>query len=696
MGKRNKIRTDNKTAQPSDKLLLVGFLALIILHIIGGFWHSYYSWGFSYWSLFSINTITIFGVLSIIALLATYYYRSKIKLEFLDRFQFTHKSKFVTFIFYTVISIILFFILYNYRSQAHIYGDGYSILEFCSIHSSLVIKDQYYLQLLAVYWHWLMFNMLSSLSFLDKEKIFALTNVIGGIIGLLGIYKITGLLARSMKERIFLLVISLSSASIILFFGYIENYTWAMSFMLWTIYYCIRYIHKSCSIFLLFLFAFISLAFHLITIPVLVTVFYVLLYRIYAVKKILIRLTNFSLFIVICIGSLIILFLSQLKQLTQFVPLWKISGNNYSLFSLNHLSDLFNLILLLAPLGLLFFVFSVLLKEKDEIKNDKTEKVLFVISLLTFLSASFIDPQLGMIRDFDLFSFYGIPLTLWAGYRFSRMYLEDKFPSWIIVASSIIVIIHIVPNLYEKNRPELAVEYLDEVLWKDPHYQTDYQDAYRGLSWGVILEHNVNRGDLSEKYFTKRSTVDQFDPTPFYNLGSLYNKKNQLDSSRYYFQKGFELNPQDPKFLSKLAEVECKLQNFQLAEKLAKESLAIDSNHLQGLIALGNIYGVQNQMGKSIVYLRKAYDLNPNAYIIMLNLGAQYAKGINADSALYYYDKSLSTIPNTLKIKILSRLISITLYQNHQSKAIEYLNQLKQIAPNSALVRKKEKEIYGQ
>ena len=136
MGKRNKIRTDNKTAQPSDKLLLVGFLALIILHIIGGFWHSYYSWGFSYWSLFSINTITIFTVLSIIALLATYYYRSKIKLEFLERLQFTHKSKFVTFIFYTVISIILFFILYNYRSQAHIYGDGYLILGRSEEHTS--------------------------------------------------------------------------------------------------------------------------------------------------------------------------------------------------------------------------------------------------------------------------------------------------------------------------------------------------------------------------------------------------------------------------------------------------------------------------------------------------------------------------------------------------------------------------------
>ena len=33
---------------------------------------------------------------------------------------------------------------------------------------------------------------------------------------------------------------------------------------------------------------------------------------------------------------------------------------------------------------------------------------------------------------------------------------------------------------------------------------------------------------------------------------------------------------------------------------------------------------------------------------------------------------------------------------NNKTEAIEYLNQLKSIAPNSEIVRKKEKEIYGQ
>lgn len=693
MGKIKKVQKSNKPKNKTDIYLLIGFLSLILLHVLGGFWHSFYSWGFSYWSVMPQSLTIIFGITSIGSILTVYVLRNKINLDFIDKLQFSSNSTKISFSVIT--SILLTFILFMFRSQAHVYGDGYSILEFCSVDTALEIKDQYFLQLLAVYWHQFIFKVLSPISFFEKENIFALTNIVGGVIGFWGVYKISGLLSRNTKERIFFLIISLSSASIILFFGYIENYTWAMSFMLWSIYYSIRYLYKTCSIFPLLICSLIAFAFHMITLPILVTVFFVILYRINSFKKFFNNLRRLHFVIFIVIGSLFILLLSQFKQMTVFVPLWGITDNNYSLFALSHLLDIVNLFLLLAPLGLLFFLIFLKDKNKEDFKNDSSEKVLFIISLFTFLSACFIDPQLGMIRDWDLFSFYGIPLTLWGGYRFSRIFSDKQFPVWIIITSSIIVLVHIVPNLYEKNHPQIAVEYLDEVLWEDPHYQSDYQDSYRGQSWALILRNELSRIDLSDKYYSRRLKSDSSDPTILYNFGLMHNKKNQLDSARYYLQKGNELYPQEPKFLSKLSEIECKSRNFQLAENYARESLAIDSNYIKGITALAIVFTFQNKMQEALTYFRKAYDLEPNAYKNILNLGSHYAKGINTDSAIYYFNKVVPLAPEKQKIDILGGLISMALHLNRKAEAIEYLNQLKSIAPNSPLVLAKEKEIYG-
>ncbi len=694
MGKNNKKKKRAENQNQSDVYLLIGFLSLILLHILGGFWHSFFSWGFSHWASIP-NTITlIIGSMSILSVLSLYFFRNKLSLNFIDQLQFSNKSKPVTVLFSVLISLILGFVLYTFRSQAFVYGDGYSMLDFCSTNQPLEIIDQHKLQLLALYWHQFTFKTFSSFTSFNKEEIFALTNVLGGIIGLWGIYKISVVLSRSRKERLFFIIISLSSASIILFFGYIENYTWATSFMLWSLYYSIRYTQRTCRIFPLLFFSFLAFAFHMITLPALVTVLFVILYRKDSFKKFIDNLKRFHLVIIVLVGSLSILLFAQLKGLSTFVPIWAIPKNNYSLFALSHLSDIFNLLLLIAPLGLLFFFFS--LKKNNALKNDSTEKVLFVISLLTFLSACFIDPHLGMMRDFDLFSFYGIPLTLWSGYRFSRVITYKQFPSWIIIASLVILLVHVVPNLYEKNHPNIAVEHLDKILWEDPHYQNEYQDAFRGLSWGYILRNNSEQYDLSEKYFTRSANSNNLDPLPLYNLGVYYIEKNQLDSARHYFHKGKNLSILDPKFLSKLAEIEFLENNISLAEKYSRESLALDSNHIHALSTLGIILRTQNKHDEALKYFSKVNDLKPNDYMFLLRLGVQFSEIKIADSAIFYMDKSLPYLPPSVKHNILGSYVSISISLNRKEDAIRYFNQLKAIAPNSLILKKLEKEIYGQ
>ena len=587
-----------------------------------------------------------------ISLLATYYYRSKIKLEFLDRFQFTHKSKFVTFIFYTVISIILFFILYNYRSQAHIYGDGYLILGNVLSLEDVFAESKSFMEFFTIYLYYFTVTTSKYLGIFSTANVLGALNAVAGVFGVWAIWSISNNLGSSKKRRYFIFISALSSASIILFFGYIENYTWAMVSGLWTLYFSLGYVNRQNGILPLIFFSLISIGFHLIALPFFIVALYAVLLRTHKADFI-IKMNILTLSLLFALGTLIVVFIAQIKGISIFVPLWEIPKNPYSLLSFEHIADVFNQLVLVAPISIVMLGLILIQIKKGKNTTDDSIKVLYMVSFLTFLSAIFIDPQLGASRDWDLLSLYGIPLTLYAGYSFTELYDKKKFPSWIIVASILIVFVHIVPNIYEKNHSKLAVEYLDEVLWKDPHYQTDYQGAYRGISWGFILRNNVGRNDLSEKYFTRRTIVDKYDSTPLYNLGVLHFEKNQNDSARYYLHKGFELTPQDPKFLSMLSEVEKKSQNIQLAEKYAREALKLDSTYLPALTTLGIILSNQNKILEALFYFRKVYDIDPDDELNIMNLGIIYSRGINVDSAYYYMNKAFPYLPESRKIEIL-------------------------------------------
>ena len=696
MGKSKKGHKNKNSTNTLESFLLLGFISVIVLHLIGGFWHSYYSWGFSYWSVIPNNFTIVCLLGSLGSLVFVYTMRYKIKANIFDSVQFKKKPKLITILVSLVSTILIGFILFLFRSKAHVYGDGYLLIDNVLLLENMLAKTKNYMELLTIFTYYFLTVSVQEISTFSTEVVIGLLNSIGGVVGFWGIYKIAGLLSRNLKEKLFFIVISLSSASIILFFGYIENYTWAFSIMLWSIYFSIKYIKNLCSIYPLLISTLIAFAFHMITLPMIATVVYILLIKVDSKNKVFEKLKRLYVVIIIALGSLIIMLLAQFKELDVFVPLWDLPNNNYSLFTFSHLSDILNLLLLIAPLGVVFFLVSLQHKKNIELNSDSTEKVLFMISLLTFLSTCVIDPQLGMLRDWDLFSFYGIPLTLWSGYRLTRLYSDKQFPPWIIIASTIIVFVHIVPNMYEKNNSQIAVEYLDKVLWEDPHYHVEYKDAFRGLSWAYTLTMVVNREDLADKYYTKRASIKGKNVTALFNMGVMYYRKNQYDSARYFLQKGYQLTPEDPRFLAELSVIESRTKNYTLSEKYAREALALDSNFLPALSALAILCAEQNRTNESLIYFRKAYNIKPNNYEQNIHLGMFYSRGNNVDSAYFYMKKSLSLAPENQKPNILSSLISTSLHLHQKEKAIEYLNQLKAIAPNSPIIKAKEKEVFAQ
>ncbi len=199
--KPKKTQLEKNSFEANERLLLVGFLTIILLHILGGFWHSYYSWGFSYWSVLSQNVLLIVGALSILTLLATYNYRSKINLELLEMVEAFQDSKLFKIIAYTIVSILLFVLLYQFRSQSHIYGDGYLIIDKTLEIEEIFSEVKNYMEFLTVYLYYSATVVINTFHNIGTEKIIALINSMAGTFGVWALWSIANLLSSKKKKN---------------------------------------------------------------------------------------------------------------------------------------------------------------------------------------------------------------------------------------------------------------------------------------------------------------------------------------------------------------------------------------------------------------------------------------------------------------------------------------------------------------
>ena len=213
MAKLKKDKTQIKLNQPSDKLLLAGFLSLILLHIVGGFWHSYYSWGFSYWSVFPTDMIYFFGILSTVSLSITYYYRSKIRFDFLNRLNFSNRSKQFRLSFISLTLFLTTCTLYFFCPKVHIYGDGYLILNKVLSVEDMLLDSKNFMELFTIQFYNFITSQVQWFGTISREVVLGTINSIAGAFGLWAIWSISKCLGSSRERRSFIFI----SALLVLF-----------------------------------------------------------------------------------------------------------------------------------------------------------------------------------------------------------------------------------------------------------------------------------------------------------------------------------------------------------------------------------------------------------------------------------------------------------------------------------------------
>ncbi len=589
-------------------------------------------------------------------------------------------------------SLILFLLFYVFRSRAFVYGDGLLTLNSHTAWSQPIEFAHYFTKPLGIYVDRVFTRFFSLFLPVEPAVLLGIVLAIAGVVGFWAVIRIARIMSPDTGMRVFIILGILSSGSVVLFFGYVEDYPWAIAFALWSLRFSLGYVKNREPLWPAFLFGVLAIGFHVLTAPfVLIPIMAVFLRQFPRVASICLWWVAAVAFV---LSVPIVLLFFALGRTWYFVPLRPELGNQYWAFSLSHLLDMVNQILLVAPLGLLLLIFSGRKRENKEPEERMIDWSLGTLTILTFLTAFWLNPNLGAPRDWDLLSLFGIPLTLWGVYRYINRRGLSGSVHRLLTNAVIVAAICLIPNLIEKNNTVIATKRLDAILWHDAHYQWEYRNADRCVSWAFILSTSLGHSNRSLKYYHRRAAAAGRDPRSWTNLAKVYLKRGEPDSALFWLEEGRQSAQADVDYLVTLSKVEQMLGNLPDALRHAEEACLLAPGDPAGHARHAVVFAEQGRPAAALAAARQAYHLAPQQAEYATLLGHTFAENRVYDSALIFLGQGFNLAPDSeTKMNNGEMYIRAALAQGDIAAAREMLSRLEAIVTHSADIRHLERII---
>lgn len=674
-----------KTIDSAVLFRLLG--ALILVHLVGAFLPVTTAWGFNYWNLAPLPVAVGLLLVALVLLVPPVSERvSRLFGSLVSKVAafLKNKNRYLTGLAGLAFAFALFYI---FRSEAHVYGDGFTRLEGYAVKDGAIIYDKLFLEVGSIVLPHYVYRLLDYLFGLSPEHVYALVTSLGGMVGVWALYAISRLLAEKNLERWFIFLGTLTSGAVILFFGYIENYTWSTAMALWTLYWALKYVQGKSRFWPVLVFSLAAVFFHLVTTPIVAMALLTLAVRKADKKKQPLRPLVWKIGLIGAVGSFGVVLAFQYSDLPMvFTPLWPAENIPYWFLSSAHLVDFLNQIVLVAPLGGIVALM-IMTSTKYRVKAVTPEGAVISIAAAATLIASFwVDPEIGAIRDWDLISLFGFPFSLWGAYTVLNLKAASGVrPAWLF---SLVVVfaVTIVPNLAEKNNLAVAVNRVDTNLWADSHYQLDYKKANRCVSWGYILYINTGEQERAVKYFLRNLKINPDSYQALANLGEIYYDRQRYDSANIYLKRVLELDPDNTRYLDKLAHTELVLGNRESSLEYLLQAERADSTDNDIQTNLGMVYSQLGQFNEALVRFRRAYRSAPGVFKNVLNLALAFNNLQMPDSAAYYLtlSRSLEDQIQADDIGLLTKLVYIEKSMGNFQKALDYADRAAEIQPENA------------
>jgi Flp pilus assembly protein TadD/peroxiredoxin len=214
-----------------------------------------------------------------------------------------------------------------------------------------------------------------------------------------------------------------------------------------------------------------------------------------------------------------------------------------------------------------------------------------------------------------------------------------------------------------------------------PFPGTLYNGAFarNDFTYGVAL---FQRGYLDHAVAAFKQVVaaKPNDPEAYYNLGTLYLRKNQPADAQNYLEQTVKLRPDYPEAWNNLGMIAVQQNQPEAATGNFKQSLKLRPNYTVALLNLGNLYRRQGNNSQAANLLTKALALEPENPEANYSLGMLYARQNNFARAIELLQNATRFRPDYSEAW--NNLGVIHVRQGHNTEAEQSFRQCIAVAPN--------------
>jgi len=644
--------------QNSRGLLLVGILygfafVIVLLHVYAGFHPSALNWGFHFLGFFDIPFRITWTIIALSFLIPCFTRRLLAALQTL----IARASRINKYLLVALVSVGVYALLWLLREQVYILGDGYLNSEFLT---RPTIKGKLVAEPLTAFIFWFFYQkILLPLRIEDPALSFVILNCLAGVAFLFVLRRLAGLLFKTPIEKLVMILFVLSAGSSQLFFGYVEDYALLLLVLLVYILVSVRHLHGKGHWFTpaVMLGVLFTLHFGAIFLAPTLLISYL---REKSIWKIFLQIATaiaVAAIIFVVIGYPFHIFVDTFLQRRSLsgshaLPMAELSSEwqRYTIFSWEHLLDMFNQQMLVTPFALLMIVSGMLLLARQIQLKDPVLLFLIASSLCTFLFLGIVNCEIGASRDWDLQASYSLPHLLLAGFLWIRYGQRRIRLITVLIVYTVVTLLHTISfvliNADEQKGAHRFEVLIDSRLWArnsivlgvgdllKRYYvaKGDYQtaallgekfsrefpnDAYIQKLAGDIYYENLHQEQKAETFYSKAVELSHELTSGYYRdacvrLGNIYNKKGQVDDAISAYQKAVAANPQVWDAYFNLGNVYFRRREYGLAAENFEKVIQLEPSSAESYKYCGISYYYLGNFERARFYWSKFLELRPD------------------------------------------------------------------------------------
>jgi len=587
--------SDNKSFLRFNLLIALLCGLLILANFLSSFFPKSRLWGINHLAYFPLWVRVVFTFLGLLILVpginSKVYSLFELILSFFQRI-FAKREV----LGYALSSLLFMFLFWLLRTRTYFLGDSYSMI--LQLESEKYMRTGF--EFLENLVHLYGFKFLRLFFIISAESTYIILSILAGGVFIFILFFFTKTFSEDRFDRFFIFTVLLFSGTTQLFLGYAEQYTLTYVSIFAYLYFSLKYLQRKVRIYLPILFCVLSIGFHLSSAYLLPSLFFLFILKkkkdelVFSFKKAIPYL-----FILIFLFILFIYYIRSINPVLSeiFVPLLKGRPEDprYTLFSFSHILDILNQHLLLSPIGVILLLSIIIICKKRISFKDQIVAFLFLVSVAQLLYHFSIDPKLGAIRDWDLFSALAIGYTFLGIYLFLNLIRNKRYSSIVLVFTAFFTIL---PWFLLNANTEKSIERFRNLL-------------------DVDLKRSLAGRQILARYYYQQEMLIEVD---------------QINS------KMFNLFPEDS--LTHAATTYINLGDYIKATSLLKKAIEINPSFVYAHSELGRAYLNQVQLDEAINEFQKVIRLKPYNAAAHTNMGLALLQKGKLKEALAEFKKA--------------------------------------------------------